>query len=237
MINKVVKKSWLQITGFLNLWATTEVETSESLENTEKFINNTWIIKSLMHIKNNLFWDKIKNNAVNVIWWTEKKILESWFKWERKEIPTKIAVNLIKNSSLEDWEKLQDIWSNMLANAVTWKVDVENSYIDILTQLTDSDISFLNFIFDLIESQKIRDWSFDLKNKWFSKQLFIDNLKVSNEKFEIIIDSLIRLNLIHTANWNVEWSKDTTYVSIHMQRGLILLTHLWYEFVKACKFK
>ncbi len=128
-----------------------------------------------------------------------KNLLESGFKWEWKEIPTKTAINLIENASLEDSKNLQGLWNNMLANAVTREVDI--------------------------------------KNRWFSKSLFFNSLNIKDNEFEIIVDSLIKLNLIHTRDWNKEWMRDKTYTSFHMRRLLILITHLWYEFVKACKFK
>jgi hypothetical protein len=43
----------------------------------------------------------------------------------------------------------------MLANAVTGKVDIKNSYIDILRQLTESEVKFLDFLFNNIEGSKL----------------------------------------------------------------------------------
>jgi hypothetical protein len=236
MTNKVVKKVWLQITDLVNFWTITQIETDEDLKKVEKFINGISISNSIATLKTRLFWEKIAKNTINVISWTENKILNSWFEWERKEIPTKIAVNLIENASLEDWEKLQDIWSNMLANAVTGKVDIKNSYIDILRQLTESEVKFLDFLFNNIEGSKLWWESFDIKNQWFSKSIIINVLELTENNFELIVDSLLRLNLVHTWQWDNEDAKDNSYNTLHMKRWLILLTCLGYEFIKACKF-
>lgn len=235
--NKIVKKIWFQIADMFNIWTSIQIETPETLKSVEEFMNNTWIVNSIGFLKNRIFWEKITNNAINVISWTENKLLESWFTWERKEIPTKIAVNLIENSSLEDLKNLQDIWSNMLANAVTWKVEIKKSYIDILTQITEIEVIFLNNIFENVENQKLINLDYDMRNMWFSKSYFTSFLNLSDELYEIIVDNLVRLNLIHTWDWEKTNNKDILYRSLHMKRWIIMLTFLWYEFIKACKYK
>ncbi|MDD2565226.1 MAG: Abi-alpha family protein [Candidatus Gracilibacteria bacterium] len=235
--NKIVKKIGFQIADMFNIGTSIQIETPETLKSVEEFMNNTGIVNSIGFLKNRIFGEKITNNAINVISGTENKLLESGFTGERKEIPTKIAVNLIENSSLEDLKNLQDIWSNMLANAVTGKVEIKKSYIDILTQITEIEVIFLNNIFENVENQKLINLDYDMRNMGFSKSYFTSFLNLSDELYEIIVDNLVRLNLIHTGDGEKTNNKDILYRSLHMKRGIIMLTFLGYEFIKACKYK
>lgn len=124
------------------------------------------------------------------------------------EIPGAIDVSfgvpLIEAASLEDNEDLQQLWANLLANAVDPKVEnkPKKSFIDILKQMDTFDAKLLKDIY----AETIRTG-----NKYVFTTFYPERLESSNEEksegFDekpnnevcLSIENLIRLSLITTA--------------------------------------
>ena len=65
-----------------------------------------------------------------------------------KLISLKLQKNFLENLSVEEDETLQNMWANMLANALTGQVDIEVSFIKILSELSSFDVHLLNLIYE-----------------------------------------------------------------------------------------
>lgn len=84
----------------------------------------------------------------------EKLLRERGLDGPTREVPVKFALPLVTYATLEEDEELQDIWAQMLANAVdaSSKVELRTTYIDILKDLTTSDAQILSKIGKLSDS-------------------------------------------------------------------------------------
>jgi hypothetical protein len=65
-----------------------------------------------------------------------------------RDVPPKFALPLITYATLEEDEELQDIWANLLANAADGGTPIElrTTYIDVLKDLTASDVKILSML-------------------------------------------------------------------------------------------
>lgn len=229
--HEIKQKYWLSLWNFFNLWYIQEVKTDD-LDKAANFINNTWLTNSIAKIKSLLFGPKIEQNTLKILANAEEKIQKVEEQTWRHELPLKLAVSIIENGWLEDNENIQIRWSNMLANAITSQAIVQNHYPEILKQLSESEVFFLDNLFNTCETLGA-----NIKTQWVKKMALITNLWITENEFEEIVDNLLRLNLIHTWEWNDLDSKDDSYISLHMKRWIICLTCLGKSFINACKFK
>lgn len=89
-------------------------------------------------------------------------------------IPLKFAVPLLQGVSLEDDDDLQDLWTNLLINAVSNKnIELKRVYIDILERISPLEAKILEKIYSL---------PFDLyQHKPLSTYCLPDNIDVQSE--------------------------------------------------------
>ena len=102
-------------------------------------------------------------NQINIIKKAQRKIEESGL--EKKQIPLKVLVPIIENSSLEQDENMQEKWANMLANAATGNVEISPNYAAILNELSPIEVSILEKIYSEVNKEadyaKRREFQFD----------------------------------------------------------------------------
>ena len=168
-------------------------------------------------------------NQVNIITKAQKIIEESGL--DKKQIPLKVLVPIIQNSSLEQDENMQNKWANMLANAVTGNVEVSPNYAAILNELSPIEVSILDKIYQEVNKeadyQKRKSFQFDT-NKLKAM------LNITEEKMDLIIENLYRLNLLHApAGHGIAVGE---YKSALRTTKIFEFTTLGYEFVKACNW-
>lgn len=149
----------------------------------------------------------------------------------KQQIPLKVLVPIIENSTLEDDENMQQKWVNMLANAVTGKVDISPNYSAILKELSPLEVSILDKIFNTVNAEN--DYQ-KRKSMQFETAQIKNGTDLSDEKLDLIIENLYRLNLLQPPGsrgasvGNFPFALRTT--------KLIEFTTLGYEFVKACRW-
>jgi hypothetical protein len=68
-----------------------------------------------------------------------------------RAIPMKLAIPLFQAASLEDDDYLQDLWASLLVNAANAAsgVDLKRAYIEILEQMTPTEVKILEVIYSL----------------------------------------------------------------------------------------
>lgn len=169
------------------------------------------------------------SNQINIITKAQRKIEESGL--DKKQIPLKVLVPIIQNSSLEQDENMQDKWANMLANAATGNVEISPNYAAILNELSPIEVSILDKIYQEVNKesdyQKRKSFQFDA-----SKLQSI--LSITEEKMDLIVENLFRLNVLQSPAGqgvmlgNFPFALKTTKV--------FEFTTLGYEFVKACNW-
>ena len=168
-------------------------------------------------------------NQINIIKKAQRKIEESGL--EKKQIPLKVLVPIIENSSLEQDENMQEKWANMLANAATGNVEISPNYAAILNELSPIEVSILEKIYSEVNKEadyaKRREFQFDASK-------LQSMLSISAEKMDLIIENLFRLNVLQSPAGkgamlgNFPFALRTTKV--------FEFTTLGYEFVKACNW-
>ncbi|EKE15901.1 MAG: hypothetical protein ACD_11C00078G0002 [uncultured bacterium] len=170
------------------------------------------------------------SNQISIIKKAQAKIETSGL--TKKQIPLKVLVPIIQNSSLEQEENMQDKWANMLANAVTGNVEVSPNYAAILNELSPIEVAILDKIYQ--EVNKEADYQ-KRKALQFDAAKLKSILNVTEEKMDLIIENLFRLNLLQSPAGqgvmlgNFPFALRTTKV--------FEFTTLGYEFVRACNWK
>lgn len=169
------------------------------------------------------------SNQINIIKKAQNKIEESGL--SKKQIPLKVLVPIIQNSSLEQDENMQEKWANMLANAATDNVEISPNYAAILNELSPIEVSILNKIYQ--EVNKESDYQ---KRK--STQFDANNLKtmlgITEEKMDLIIENLYRLNLFQAPAGHGITVGDHKFAL--RTTKIFEFTTLGYEFVRACNW-
>lgn len=169
------------------------------------------------------------SNQINIIKKAQAKIEASGL--NKKQIPLKVLVPIIQNSSLEQEENMQNKWANMLANAATGNVEVSPNYAAILNELSPTEVAILDKIYQ--EVNKESDYQ-KRKALQFDATKLRSILSVSDEKMDLIIENLFRLNLLQSPAGqgvmlgNFPFALRTTKV--------FEFTTLGYEFVRACNW-
>jgi Abortive infection alpha len=147
----------------------------------------------------------------------------------KRQIPLKVLVPIIQNSSLEEDSNMQNKWANLLANAATGNVDVSPNYAAILNELSPLEVSILDKVYFEVNKElnyeKRREIQFDSSKL---KSMF----SIQDEKMDLVIENLYRLNLFQSPAGrgatlgNFPFALRTTKI--------FEFTTLGYEFVKAC---
>jgi hypothetical protein len=169
-------------------------------------------------------------NQINIIK-KAKSIVEN-SKLDKKQVPLKILLPIMENSSLEEEELIQNKWANILANAITASRDITPNYAEILKELSVLEVVILDQLFD--ESNKESDYE-KRKQLQFSKQKISEIFKLSSEQADLIIENLYRLNLCQApaghgiAVGQYKFALRTTEV--------FEFTTFGYYFVQACKWE
>lgn len=122
-----------------------------------------------------------------------------------KEIPVspKIFIPIMENASLEENNTLQDIWARLISSSQDEKTskDVRAAFIDIIKQLEDSDVIFLDKLYnwyqDYIKQNNIIEENFYNKLT-FPKQNIIKSLNLSEYEYHNIVDNLMRVRCIRS---------------------------------------
>ena len=118
-------------------------------------------------------------------------------------IPPKLFIPIMENASLEDNNTLQDIWARLIVSSQDEKTskNVRVAYIDIIKQLEDVDVMFLDKLYywyqDYTKQNNILDENFYTKLT-FSKDNIIKSLDLSEFEYQSIVDNLMRVRCIRS---------------------------------------
>jgi len=170
-------------------------------------------------------------NQVNIIKKAKEKIEKS--NLDKKQVPLKILLPILENSSLEEEELIQDKWSNLLANAITNQNNINPNYAEILKELSSLEVVILD---KLLETTSQEEDYKKRKSIQFSKEKIKEIFKLPEEKADLIIENLYRLNLCQppASHDGVAIGK---YPIMIRTNDFFEFTTFGYYFVKACKWK
>src|SRR3989344_2633281 len=174
------------------------------------------------------FWRLSKQ--IDIIKAAQAKIKSSGL--SKQQVPLKVLIPIIQNSSLEEDLNMQDKWANMLANAGTGNVEVSPNYAAILNELSPREVTILDQIY--FEVNKETDYE-KRKALQFDASKLKSVLSISDEKMDLIIENLYRLNLLRPpAGHGISVGP---FPFALRTTKIFEFTTLGYEFVKACNWK
>lgn len=206
------------------------------IEATQKEVSNFFggIIPDFVKEGGGILTDTVRfwrwKNQVNIIKKAKEKIEKSDL--TKQQVPLKILSPILENSSLEEEEIIQDKWSNLLANAITGQNNINPNYTEILKELSSLEVAILDKLFDATSQEA--DYK-KRKSMQFSKEKIIEIFKISDEKSDLVIENLYRLNLCQppASHGGIAIGK---YPIMIRTNDFFEFTTFGYHFVKACKW-
>lgn len=168
-------------------------------------------------------------NKVSIISKTQKVLEKNGL--GKQKVPLKILVPLLEGASLEEEESMQVRWANLLANAVSGSVEVTPSYVEILKELSPTEVLLLDRLYSEASSEP--DYKERL-TRVFDKQKICAWLSISSEKFDLMIENLFRLNLCRMPGSTSMTFGENMRVAVHTTDRFEFTTTGFY-FVKTCK--
>ena len=167
------------------------------------------------------------SNQIEIIKKAHAKIEASGL--PKRQVPLKVLVPIIENSSLEEDPNMQEKWANMLANAATGNVEVSPNYTAILNELSAVEVSILEKIYSEVNNES--DYS-KRRELQFDASKLKTMLSITDEKMDLIIENLYRLNLLQAPAGHGLSMGEYTYIL--RTTKIFEFTTIGYEFVKAC---
>lgn len=141
-----------------------------------------------------------------------------------KQINLKVLVTLLEYTSLEEEERLQDMWANLIANYSALTIDRQSQvYPFVLSQINAAEAKILDLIYKSNDNQVIFEKRNDILYLNIGERLF---------KFDVTLGSLnnfVRLGLIdrmHFSSGGNEFKR--------IERWAYRLTELGEEFLMFC---
>lgn len=169
----------------------------------------------------------------------EEIIKQREIEGKTRPVPPKFAFPVLEQASLESDNDLQNLWANLLANAMTPELDMpKTSYIEILKQLDPIDIRVLNLIYkSYIKS--VRQGTLKTTDSpamlGFSGEDIMNFNGLIRSEYEAVIDNLLRVRCVTFLRLS---GSDITIggTPIITDKGYesICLTSLGKNFVSAC---
>lgn len=169
------------------------------------------------------------SNQINIIKKAQKMIEDSGI--PKRKIPLKVLTPIIEHSSLEEDPVMQEKWANMLANAATGKQEVSPNYAAILNELSSIEVFVVDKIFN--EASQENDYK-TRKLIQFSKIQMQEMLNISEEKADLLIENLFRLNLLQPPG--AKGGSMGNFPLALRTNDIFEFTTLGYQFAKACKW-
>jgi len=204
------------------------------LEATTKELTDLFggIIPQFVKESGGILFDNVRfwrwKNQVNIIKKAKKFLEEN--NLQKNPVSLKVLVPLLEASSLEEDQTMQDKWANLLTNAISNKLEIRPNYVEILKELSPIEVLLLDKIYE--EARKESDYQKRLSLN-FDKQKICDWLKLSSEKFDVLIENLFRLNLCRMPGaTGIMFGNNK--VAVHTT-NLFELTSMGFDFVKACR--
>lgn len=117
-----------------------------------------------------------------------------------RPVPPKFALPLIEQAAMESEDAIQDLWVNLLANAMTPdRESAKTSYIEILKQLDPIDVAVLNNVYRnyirSVAAGKLAE-SDSPSRLGFNGEDIMKFHGLDRRKYEAVIDNLLRVRCV-----------------------------------------
>jgi hypothetical protein len=169
-------------------------------------------------------------NQISILQKVKEKVETSGL--TKHQIPLKVLIPIIEHSSLEEEEKLQEKWSNMLANAITNKVSISPNFVAILSELSPTEVQVLDQLHK--ESASETDYT-KRRELQFSRDAIQKIFALDIKSVDLIVENLYRLGLCQPPAG--DGIKVGQYKFTLRTTEIFEFTSLGFEFVSACKWE
>jgi len=150
-------------------------------------------------------------------------------------VPLIFLANLFDSCSWEEDEDMQTRWATLLANASKKGESTTNytTYVEILRQLTPSQVMCLEVMYDELDFPARRNVR--LLPSYQSSKTLMSALSISTDQLRVLFDNLMRLNLIHVrlSQDNDDFSLQTATIERRYDESS--LTYLGKNLIKKCR--
>lgn len=128
------------------------------------------------------------------------EILESRGIKETRAVPPKLALPILQTASTEENDELQDLWANLLANAMdpTVKVEIRFTFIEMLKSLNPLDVKTLHVFYEVLKKDTKVDWT-KIADYSLKKKQLLEILKIDETEYYISIYNLFRVQCLAPA--------------------------------------
>lgn len=179
-----------------------------------------------------MFEDKLKymrwERQLRLIECSKEKLIALGIEEIEKPLPLKYAIPILQGATLEEDNDLQDLWINLLVNAVAnKKIEIKRVYMDILERLSPMEATILQQIYTFsFEENRHVNFATDC----LPERIYIYNgqkekeLKLKNDDIELALMNLARtgcIALVRTIGGGELFT-------------IINMTLLGYKFFEAC---
>ena len=224
--------------GEINHWGKTLSALSKPIKEVTEFIS--LIIKPSAKEIGELFAGEFKywriRRGISILQKTKKLLKDNEI--NPKKVSLKFFIPLLESSSLEEEEFMQNKWAILLANAVNpdFEEEIKPSFVEILKELTSTEVKLLDKMFEEL-NKKLPEAKYE---ELFSIDRICKYLGLSREKYYVMSDNLIRLNLCQSVpirGMTFGAGPLKNQPAMIRTKNVSYLTTLGYSFVKACKFE
>ena len=153
---------------------------------------------------------------------------------DTKAVPPKLALPIIEAASLEEDDKLQNLWAKLLSNAMdpNCKLDIRYFFVDILKSLNPLDVKLLYFFYDTLKKDPKIDWN-KISLYSLKKEQFIAALEMSELDYYLSVCNLFRVQCLAPAILTGGASLGSEPLTVYKGQEQIVLTVLGVQLIEA----
>jgi len=156
---------------------------------------------------------------------------------ETRAVPPKLALPIMEDGSLEEDKTLQQLWNQLLANAMDPQFNGELRYgfIDIIKNITGVEVTILNNFYDILKREgRTKDLS-TVAHWHLKKEQIMQIVGVDEVTYQLSIYNLMRMQCVGPAVLKNEGIRmGTEPATIYKGIDAVVLTPLGVKFVEAC---
>lgn len=207
-----------------------EAEIEASKDEVESFFNG--IVPEFVRQGGGILSDNVRlwrfRNQVKIIREAQKIVEESGL--QKQQVPIKVLAPLIENSSLEEDQSMQQKWANLLANATTGFLGIKANYVEILKELSSTEVSILDAMYRDANTEPDTE---KRKTMQFGKMEICKSFSLSSDDCDLIIQNLYRLGLCRPPG-SIGITFGNERVGLQTT-NVFELTSLGTHFIQACQ--
>lgn len=156
---------------------------------------------------------------------------------ETRAVPPKFALPIITHASVEEDDKLQDLWAMLTANAMDpdFKLELRYAYLEIIKSLNPLDVKILNLFYSTLLGDPNINWN-NITEYHLRKEQLQEALSISDSDYQVSMFNLFRVQCMAPAvlkATNIILGNNEN-PSIYKGIDAVTMTPLGVGFVKAC---